>query len=80
MLFDWVQKARMIFLQELCIKSRFYKPTIFNVTHFPIVIVKSTTETSGVGTLKAIPVNFPLKLGITFPTAFAAPVDDGMMF
>jgi len=49
-------------------------------TYFLITIVRSTTETSGVGTLKAMPVNFPLRLGITFPTAFAAPVDDGMMF
>jgi hypothetical protein len=45
-----------------------------------MVMVRSTTETSGVGTLKAIPVNFPLKLGMTFPTALAAPVEDGMMF
>merc|ERR1719453_1610957 len=42
--------------------------------------VKSTTDTSGVGTRKAIPVNFPFSSGITFPTAFAAPVDEGMMF
>jgi len=27
-----------------------------------------------VGTRKAIPVNLPLSSGITFPTAFAAPV------
>jgi hypothetical protein len=32
-----------------------------------------------VGTLNAIPVNFPLISGMTNPTAFAAPVDDGMM-
>merc|ERR1711972_779061 len=42
--------------------------------------VKSTTDTSGVGTRKAIPVSFPFTSGITFPTAFAAPVDEGMMF
>ena len=30
--------------------------------------VRSTTETFGVGTRKAIPVNFPFKSGITFPT------------
>merc|ERR1712046_542251 len=41
--------------------------------------VKSTTETSGVGTRKAMPVNLPLTAGMTLPTAFAAPVDDGMM-
>jgi hypothetical protein len=32
-----------------------------------------------VGTLKAIPVNFPFKAGKTSPTALAAPVDDGMI-
>mmetsp|Transcript_12076 Transcript_12076/g.17487 ORF Transcript_12076/g.17487 Transcript_12076/m.17487 type:complete len:218 (-) Transcript_12076:217-870(-) len=42
--------------------------------------VRSTTETSGVGTRKAMPVNFPLSSGMTFPTALAAPVEDGMMF
>jgi len=42
--------------------------------------VKSTTETSGVGTRKAMPVNFPFSSGITFPTAFAAPVEAGMIF
>src|SRR5690606_14560347 len=41
---------------------------------------KSTTETSAVGTLKAIPVRTPSNFGITLPTAFAAPVDAGMMF
>ena len=45
-----------------------------------MVIVKSTTDTSGVGTLKAMPVNFPDNDGMTFPTAFAAPVEDGIMF
>ena len=35
---------------------------------------------STVGTLNAIPVNFPFNDGITFPTAFAAPVDDGIIF
>ena len=42
--------------------------------------VKSTTDTSGTGTRNAIPVNLPFRSGITFPTAFAAPVDAGMMF
>ena len=41
--------------------------------------VRSTTETSGVETRKAIPVSFPLVAGRTSPTAFAAPVLDGMM-
>jgi hypothetical protein len=35
-------------------------------------------ETSVVGT-QAIPVNFPFNSGITFPTALAAPVEDGIM-
>merc|ERR1712137_418931 len=42
--------------------------------------VRSTTETSGVGTRKAMPVNLPLSLGRHLPTAFAAPVEEGMMF
>merc|ERR1712060_533529 len=42
--------------------------------------VKSTTDTSGVGTRKAIPVNLPLRAGKHLPTAFAAPVDEGIMF
>ena len=42
--------------------------------------MRSTTETSDVGTRNAIPVSFLLSSGITLPTAFAAPVDDGMMF
>eukprot|EP00429_Kryptoperidinium_foliaceum_P045119 CAMPEP_0176108166 /NCGR_PEP_ID=MMETSP0120_2-20121206/54296_1 /TAXON_ID=160619 /ORGANISM="Kryptoperidinium foliaceum, Strain CCMP 1326" /LENGTH=117 /DNA_ID=CAMNT_0017442325 /DNA_START=70 /DNA_END=419 /DNA_ORIENTATION=- len=42
--------------------------------------VKSTTETSGVGTRKAMPVNLPFTDGSTFPTALAAPVEEGMMF
>src|SRR6185503_8037089 len=42
--------------------------------------VRSTTETSEVGTRNAMPVSFLFSSGITTPTAFAAPVDDGMMF
>merc|ERR1719195_1548095 len=42
--------------------------------------VKSTTETSGVGTRKAMPVSFPFTDGSTLPTAFAAPVEDGIIF
>merc|ERR1719510_145002 len=42
--------------------------------------VRSTTDTSGVGTRKAMPVSFPFTAGSTLPTALAAPVDDGMMF
>jgi hypothetical protein len=44
-----------------------------------VLTVKSTTETLMVGTLKAIPVNLPANYGSTKPTAFAAPVDDGMI-
>src|SRR5574344_760658 len=50
------------------------------VVGFAKLQVKSTTETSTVGTLNDIPVNFPFNDGITFPTAFAAPVDDGIIF
>jgi len=48
--------------------------SFFNLT------VRSTTETLAVGTLKAIPVNFPLSYGRTNPTALAAPVEDGITF
>lgn len=41
--------------------------------------VRSTTDTLGVGTLKAMPVNFPFKSLITLPTALAAPVVDGII-
>merc|ERR1719392_514798 len=47
---------------------------------FSMRAVRSTTDTSGVGTRKAIPVSFPFNSGITLPTAFAAPVAAGMMF
>merc|ERR1719356_205586 len=42
--------------------------------------VRSTTDTSGVGTRKAMPVSLPFTAGRHLPTALAAPVDDGMMF
>src|SRR5215510_1960198 len=42
--------------------------------------VRSTTETSEVGTRNDMPVSFLLSSGITTPTALAAPVDEGMMF
>ena len=41
--------------------------------------VRSTTETSRVGTRIEIPVSLPLSSGITLPTALAAPVEEGMM-
>src|SRR5512143_4245475 len=50
------------------------------VASFASSTVRSTTETSDVGTRNAIPVSLLLSSGITLPTAFAAPVDDGMMF
>merc|ERR1712127_437783 len=50
------------------------------VASFSRRTVKSTTETLVVGTLKAIPVSLPLRAGMTFPTALAAPVEDGIIF
>eukprot|EP01139_Manchomonas_bermudensis_P023395 Amastigsp_a841075_1883.p2 type:complete len:181 gc:universal Amastigsp_a841075_1883:660-1202(+) len=41
--------------------------------------VRSTIETSIVGTRNAMPVSLPLRRGYTEPTALAAPVDEGMM-
>ena len=49
------------------------------VVPFLSLTVKSTTETFTVGTLKAIPVSLPFNDGITRPTAFAAPVELGMI-
>src|SRR5512133_1852631 len=42
--------------------------------------VRSTTDTSLVGTRKLMPVSFLFSSGITLPTALAAPVLEGMMF
>ena len=42
--------------------------------------VKSTTLTVGVGTRRLRPSNLPLRSGITRASAFAAPVEVGMMF
>ena len=41
--------------------------------------VKSTHDTSAVGTRKAMPVSLPLVSGKHRATALAAPVDEGMM-
>merc|ERR550537_225662 len=46
------------------------------VASFSNLHVRSTTETSGVGTRKAMPVSLPLSEGMTLPTAVA----EGMMF
>ena len=40
--------------------------------------VRSTMDTSGVGTRMLRPVSLPLSSGITLPTAFAAPVELGI--
>uniref|UniRef100_A0A8I3P7Q5 Uncharacterized protein n=1 Tax=Canis lupus familiaris TaxID=9615 RepID=A0A8I3P7Q5_CANLF len=37
--------------------------------------VRSTTDTLGVGTRKAMPVSLPFSSGMTLPTALAAPVE-----
>ena len=41
--------------------------------------VRSTTDTSAVGTRKDMPVILPFREGMTRPTALAAPVVEGMM-
>merc|ERR1719174_888543 len=41
--------------------------------------VRSTTDTSTVGTRKAMPVSLPFMTGYAFATALAAPVEEGMM-
>lgn len=42
--------------------------------------VRSTMDTLGVETQKAMPVSFSFSSGVTLPTALAAPADAGMMF
>src|SRR6218665_1049769 len=51
-----------------------YEASVFSST------VRSTTDTSLVGTRKDMPVSFLFSEGITTPTALAAPVLEGMMF
>ena len=46
---------------------------------FLVLTVRSTTETFVTGTRNAAPVSFPFNSGMTLPTAFAAPVEDGIM-
>merc|ERR1719213_839881 len=41
--------------------------------------VRSTTDTSTVGTRNAMPVSLPFITGYAFATALAAPVEDGIM-
>uniref|UniRef100_A0A671WJS9 Uncharacterized protein n=1 Tax=Sparus aurata TaxID=8175 RepID=A0A671WJS9_SPAAU len=53
---------------------------LLDVTGFSRRTVRSTTDTLGVGTRKAMPVNLLLSSGMTLPTALAAPVEAGMMF
>jgi len=49
------------------------------VTWSLVVKDTSVTEPHGVGTLRASPFILPSSAGMTFPMAFAAPVDVGMM-
>ena len=49
------------------------------VVFFLSLHTRSTTETFGVGTRTARPSNLPLSSGKTSPTAFAAPVDVGII-
>ena len=48
-------------------------------TSFSVTRVKSIKETLGVGTLIAVPSNFPFKLGSTKLIALAAPVEVGII-
>merc|ERR1719254_238402 len=49
------------------------------VVGFSSMHVRSTTDTSTVGTRKAMPVSLPFMTGYAFATALAAPVEDGMI-
>ncbi|MND08373.1 hypothetical protein D3C83_309450 [compost metagenome] len=48
-------------------------------TGFEVTTVRSTTETSGVGTRMAIPSSLPFNAGKTRPIALAAPVEVGII-
>ena len=54
--------------------------TSLTVTFSSTSTTRSTTLPLGTGTLIAIPSSFPLSSGRTIPTAFAAPVDVGIIF
>merc|ERR1712023_563497 len=63
------------------IDARFTSALISSyVVGFSSSHVRSTTDTSTVGTRNAIPVSLPFMTRYAFATALAAPVDDGMMF
>src|SRR5574338_318171 len=51
----------------------------FRLVSFSVLKVRSTTDTSTVGTRNAMPVSRPLSAGMHSATAFAAPVLAGMM-
>ena len=53
--------------------------TSSTVTEILASKVKSTALTFGVGTLRAVPSNFPSSSGSTFPSARAAPVEVGII-
>lgn len=59
--------------------SNIFSQTFSYDVGFFNLAVRSTTETSAMGTLNAIPVIFPSKSGITLPTAVAAPVEAGII-
>ena len=51
----------------------------FTFNSFFVQKTNSIKETFGVGTLTAVPSNLPCNSGKTNPTAFAAPVDEGII-
>ena len=53
--------------------------TAASVTGLEVCTVRSTIDTSGVGTRIAIPSNFPFSAGSTKPIALAAPVEVGII-
>ena len=66
----------------------FWLPSLMRLTAAPIssyvvglesLAVRSTTETSMVGTRNAMPVILPAREGMTRVTALAAPVEEGMV-
>src|SRR6185312_14700786 len=58
----------------------FNRPSISSIdVSLTVRNTRSTTDTSAVATRNDMPVSFPFVAGNTSPTAFAAPVDDGIV-
>ena len=92
----WKIEERGSWLKSLDTRGSSVKPRIFFSSPFADSFImllisstevdlealnlKSTTDTFWVGTLTETPSNYPFNSGKTNPTAFAAPVEVGIIF